>query len=137
MDAVVYYKIFNPIASVVTVENADRSTRLLAATTLRNVLGTKNMAEILSERESISHAMQVSTCSAYTFEADNHKPCQLNVHEDVTIDNMFVSKITVLRAILNFDQVFPTQRGRGHMEHGKKTITFAHTVPQKATEEKC
>ena len=36
------------------------STRLLAATTLRNVLGTKNLAEILSERETISHIMQTS-----------------------------------------------------------------------------
>ncbi|KAI5736973.1 hypothetical protein M8J76_008936 [Diaphorina citri] len=36
------------------------STRLLAATTLRNVLGTRNLAEILSERESISHAMQAN-----------------------------------------------------------------------------
>ena len=36
------------------------STRLLAATTLRNVLGTKNLAEILSERETISHVMQSS-----------------------------------------------------------------------------
>ena len=36
------------------------STRLLAATTLRNVLGTKNLAEILSERESISHTMQTA-----------------------------------------------------------------------------
>ena len=34
------------------------STRLLAATTLRNVLGTKNLAEILSEREIISQVMQ-------------------------------------------------------------------------------
>ena len=30
----------------------------LAATTLRNVLGTRNLAEILSERESISKVMQ-------------------------------------------------------------------------------
>jgi len=36
------------------------STRLLAATNLRNVLGTKNLAEILSERETISHIMQSS-----------------------------------------------------------------------------
>jgi len=36
------------------------STQLLAATTLRNVLGTKNLAEILSERETISHIMQTS-----------------------------------------------------------------------------
>ena len=34
------------------------STQLLAATTLRNVLGTKNLAEILSEREKISESMQ-------------------------------------------------------------------------------
>ena len=34
------------------------STHLLAATTLRNVLGTKHLAEILSERETISHVME-------------------------------------------------------------------------------
>ena len=33
------------------------STRLLAATTLRNVLGTKNLSEILSDRETIADAM--------------------------------------------------------------------------------
>ena len=40
--------------------DCSHSTRLLAATTLRNVLGTKNLAEILSERETISHVMQNS-----------------------------------------------------------------------------
>ena len=34
------------------------STRLLAATTLRNVLGTKNLGDILSEREIIANEMQ-------------------------------------------------------------------------------
>ena len=36
------------------------STRLLAATTLRNVLGTKNLSEILSERDSISAVMKAT-----------------------------------------------------------------------------
>lgn len=58
MDAVVYFRISNAIASVSNVEDYARSTRLLAATTLRNVLGTKNLSEILSERESISHMIQ-------------------------------------------------------------------------------
>uniref|UniRef100_A0A1I8ITG2 PHB domain-containing protein n=1 Tax=Macrostomum lignano TaxID=282301 RepID=A0A1I8ITG2_9PLAT len=58
VDAVVYYRIYNPVIAVTNVEDADRSTRLLAATTLRNVLGTKNLSEILSERESISAMMQ-------------------------------------------------------------------------------
>ena len=34
------------------------STRLLAATTLRNVLGTKNLSELLTEREHIAAIMQ-------------------------------------------------------------------------------
>merc|ERR1712168_1747072 len=40
------------------VENAAASTRLLAQTTLRNILGTKNLAETLSQRESIAVDMQ-------------------------------------------------------------------------------
>merc|ERR1719226_170765 len=46
--------------ALMTVDDYSHSTRLLAATTLRNVLGTKNLAEILSERETISHIMQSS-----------------------------------------------------------------------------
>ncbi|CAF1213527.1 unnamed protein product, partial [Didymodactylos carnosus] len=58
VDAVVYFRIFNPIISVTNVENARYSTQLLAATTLRNILGTKTLQEILSDRENISHSMQ-------------------------------------------------------------------------------
>ncbi|CAH8494809.1 unnamed protein product [Schistosoma intercalatum] len=58
VDAVVYYRIYNPVVAITNVEDADRSTRLLAATTLRNVLGTKNLSEILSERDTISGMMQ-------------------------------------------------------------------------------
>jgi len=60
VDAVVYYRVSNATVSVANVENAHHSTRLLAQTTLRNVLGTKNLSEILSEREAISNMMQVS-----------------------------------------------------------------------------
>jgi len=60
VDAVVYYRVQNATMSITNVEDANRSTRLLAATTLRNVLGTKNLAEILSDRETISHVMQSS-----------------------------------------------------------------------------
>lgn len=40
-------------------ENAQGSTRLLAATTLRNILGTKTLAEMLSDRAGIAKTMQV------------------------------------------------------------------------------
>lgn len=62
VDAVVYYRVKNATMSITNVEDANRSTRLLAATTLRNVLGTKNLSEILSDRENISHLMQVCVC---------------------------------------------------------------------------
>lgn len=39
-------------------QNAHHSTKLLAQTTLRNVLGTKTLSEILTEREVISASMQ-------------------------------------------------------------------------------
>lgn len=59
VDAVVYYRVSNAIVSIANVANAHQSTRLLAQTTLRNILGTKNLHEILSDREGISNSMQV------------------------------------------------------------------------------
>jgi regulator of protease activity HflC (stomatin/prohibitin superfamily) len=58
VDAVVYYRVFNPAVSVANVENAQESTRLLAQTTLRNVLGQKTLSEILSDRDQVSIAMK-------------------------------------------------------------------------------
>ena len=66
VDAVVYYRVSNATVSVANVENAHHSTRLLAQTTLRNILGTKNLHEILSDRESISGSMQVKPLSVTT-----------------------------------------------------------------------
>ncbi|XP_071745588.1 band 7 protein AGAP004871 isoform X11 [Lepeophtheirus salmonis] len=60
VDAVVFFNIIDAEQALCIVDDFSHSTRLLAATTLRNVLGTKNLAEILSERETISHTMQSS-----------------------------------------------------------------------------
>jgi len=68
VDAVVYFRIYDATTSITNVENANRSTRLLAQTTLRNVLGTKNLSEILADREVISHVMQVRTFLCFVFE---------------------------------------------------------------------
>ena len=59
VDAVIYARIFDATLSIVNVENAQASTRLLAATTLRNVMGTKTLSEILSDREHIAQFMRV------------------------------------------------------------------------------
>lgn len=57
VDAVVYFQVVNPMLAVCNNENYNKSTQLLAATTLRNVLGTKNLSEILSDRETIADTM--------------------------------------------------------------------------------
>ncbi|CAL1540389.1 unnamed protein product, partial [Lymnaea stagnalis] len=46
-----------PVLSVVNVRNAYQSSQLLAQTFLRNVLGTKLMSELLSDREQINRTL--------------------------------------------------------------------------------
>merc|ERR1711863_134856 len=43
-----------PMLAVCNVKDYDKSTKLLASTTLRTILGTKSLAEILSDRETIA-----------------------------------------------------------------------------------
>lgn len=54
VDAVVYYQINNPMAAVCNIADYAKSTKLLSSTTLRTILGTKNLSEILSDREQIA-----------------------------------------------------------------------------------
>ncbi|CAJ0596897.1 unnamed protein product [Cylicocyclus nassatus] len=55
VEAVIYFRVSNPVISVTNVNDAQFSTRLLAQTTLRNVLGTKTLSEMLSERDAIAN----------------------------------------------------------------------------------
>jgi erythrocyte band 7 integral membrane protein len=61
VDAACYFRIVNPTTSVVKVSDVYFSTRLLAATTLRNILGTRTLQEILQDKDSIAHHMQVNS----------------------------------------------------------------------------
>ena len=58
VDAIMYYKVSDATSCIANVDDYGQSTRLLAATTLRNVLGTKTLGEILSERDTIATDMQ-------------------------------------------------------------------------------
>ncbi|CAM4407698.1 stomatin-like protein 3 [Lepidochelys kempii] len=58
VDGVVYYKIYSAVCSVANVTDAHLATNLLAQTTLRNVLGTQSLSQILSGREEIAHNIQ-------------------------------------------------------------------------------
>jgi regulator of protease activity HflC (stomatin/prohibitin superfamily) len=58
VDAVVYYRVFNPADAVVKVMNFRKATYLLAQTTLRSVLGQSELDELLSERDKINQRLQ-------------------------------------------------------------------------------
>jgi len=58
VDAVVYYSIRNPKAAVCNVADYSKATKLLASTTLRNILGTKTLSELLAEREAIAKGIK-------------------------------------------------------------------------------
>src|SRR5216117_3749998 len=58
VDAVVYFRVVEPEAAVVKVENFLKATSLIAQTTLRSVLGQSELDELLSQRETINQTLQ-------------------------------------------------------------------------------
>ncbi|KAK6112980.1 Protein unc-1 domain protein [Brugia pahangi] len=58
VEAVIFFRINNPVISVTNVNDAQFSTKLLAQTTLRNVLGTRTLSEMLSERDNIANVIE-------------------------------------------------------------------------------
>jgi len=60
VNAIMYYKVANATHAVANVDDFSGSARLLAATTLRNVLGTLTLGDILCHREAIARDMKAT-----------------------------------------------------------------------------
>src|SRR5262245_13919270 len=58
VDAVVYFRVVDPQAAVVKVENYLKATSLIAQTTLRSVLGQAELDELLAHRDKINQTLQ-------------------------------------------------------------------------------
>lgn len=58
VNAVVFFRVLDPSAAVVQVEDYKRATWNIAQTTLRNVLGQSELDELLSNREEINKKLQ-------------------------------------------------------------------------------
>lgn len=58
VDAVVYFRVVDPMAAVVKVENFWKATSLIAQTTLRSVLGQAPLDDLLSQRDVINQKLQ-------------------------------------------------------------------------------
>ncbi|MDD3653703.1 MAG: slipin family protein [Desulfotomaculaceae bacterium] len=58
VNAVLYYRVIVPETAVVNVENYHEATNQLAQTTIRSVVGTAELDELLSQREKLNQIIQ-------------------------------------------------------------------------------
>ncbi|MBW1742459.1 MAG: slipin family protein [Deltaproteobacteria bacterium] len=58
VNAVIYFRVMDPVNSIIEVENYMYATSQLAQTTLRSVCGQAELDELLSERETINSQLQ-------------------------------------------------------------------------------
>lgn len=59
VNAVVYFRVIDPVAAIVQVEDFRRATWQIAQTSLRNVIGQSSLDHILQEREHINERLQM------------------------------------------------------------------------------
>lgn len=58
VNAVVYYRVVDPVAAVIQIEDFNRATWQIAQTSLRNVIGQSDLDQLLGEREAVNTRLQ-------------------------------------------------------------------------------
>ncbi len=58
VNAVVYFRVIDPVSAVVQIEDFRRATWMIAQTSLRNVIGQSMMDQLLQDREQINENLQ-------------------------------------------------------------------------------
>jgi len=58
VNAVAYFRVVDPVAAVIQIEDYTRATWQIAQTTLRNVIGQSEMDQLLQEREQVNERLQ-------------------------------------------------------------------------------
>jgi regulator of protease activity HflC (stomatin/prohibitin superfamily) len=58
VNAVAYFKVVDPVAAIIEIEDYTRATWQFAQTTLRNVIGQSEMDQLLQEREQLNQRLQ-------------------------------------------------------------------------------
>jgi regulator of protease activity HflC (stomatin/prohibitin superfamily) len=54
VDAVIYYRVVDPLKAVLEIENAHQSTYLIAQTSLRSVIGQASLDDLLQQRDEVN-----------------------------------------------------------------------------------
>jgi len=58
VNAVIYFRVIDPVKAVISVENYISATSQIAQTTLRSVLGERDLDTFLSKREKVNQTLQ-------------------------------------------------------------------------------
>ncbi len=58
VNAVVYFRVIDPVRSVVNIRNFTQATAQIAQTSLRSVVGQRELDELLAKREEVNHDLQ-------------------------------------------------------------------------------
>lgn len=58
VNAVVYFRVIDPIKAVVNIRNYTQATAQIAQTSLRSVVGQRELDELLANREEVNHDLQ-------------------------------------------------------------------------------
>ena len=58
VNAVVYFRVIDPVDAVIQIEDYHRATWQIAQTTLRNVIGQSDLDQLLQEREMVNDRLQ-------------------------------------------------------------------------------
>lgn len=58
VNAVIYFCIYDPIDSLIQVDDVEEATRMIAKVTLRNIVGSKTLNVLLTSRQSLSREIQ-------------------------------------------------------------------------------
>lgn len=58
VNAVVYFRVIDPVAAIVQIQNYTHATALIAQTSLRNIIGQSKLDQILQDREAINERLQ-------------------------------------------------------------------------------
>lgn len=58
VNAVVYFRVVNPVDAIIQIEDYHRATWQIAQTSLRNVIGQSDLDQLLQDREAINNRLQ-------------------------------------------------------------------------------
>ena len=124
INAVIYYSIFDATKSVLSVENYNYAVSQLAQTTMRNIVGSVTLDELLTERESIS----TDICSIVDKATDDWGIKVLNVElKDVALPEE-MKRVIAKVAEAEREKAAVITKAQGELEASKNLSEAAVTL---------